>query len=75
MSGTSSLVAPVPGVVAAVPVQVGDVVAEGDPIVILQSMKMDIPVSAESACKVLEILVEEGEEVELGATLARIEAS
>ena len=75
MSGTSSLVAPVAGVVAAVPVQVGDVVAEGDPVV-------DPPVHedghsgrAESAGKVVEILVEEGEEVELGATLARIEAS
>jgi biotin carboxyl carrier protein len=75
MSGTSVLVAPVAGIVASVPVQVGDAVGEGDPVIVLQSMKMDIPVAAEVAGRVAAILVEEGEEVELGARLARIESS
>ena len=75
MSGTTMLVSPVAGVVAAVSVQVGDAVAEGDPVVILQSMKMEIPITAERAGRVVEILVEEGQEVELGAELARIGVS
>lgn len=75
MSRTTMLVAPVAGVVAAVSVQVGDAVAEGDPVVILQSMKMEIPITAGSAGRVVEILVEEGQEVERGAELARIGAS
>jgi biotin carboxyl carrier protein len=73
MSAPGTIVAPVPGLVAAVPVQVGDAVEEGDAIVILQSMKMEIPVAAECAGSVAVILVQEGQEVELGAVLARIE--
>jgi len=36
-------------------------------------MKMEIPVAAECAGSVAVILVQEGQEVELGAVLARIE--
>ena len=45
-----------------------------DPVVILESMKMEIPVGAPSAGRVAEILVEEGEAVEEGQEVAVIEA-
>ena len=64
----------IPGTVFKVEVEVGDVVAEDDPVVILESMKMEIPVGAPSAGRVAEILVEEGEPVEEGQEVAVIEA-
>jgi acetyl-CoA carboxylase biotin carboxyl carrier protein len=52
---------------------VGDVLAEDDPIIILESMKMEIPVPAPSAGKVLEILVEVEEVVNEGDVVAIFE--
>ncbi|MGI9252769.1 MAG: biotin/lipoyl-containing protein [Thermomicrobiales bacterium] len=66
------LVSPLPGLVATVHVSVGDVVSAGDPVVTLQSMKMEIPVGAEESGTVEAILVEEGVEIDTGAPLVRI---
>ncbi|CCG05197.1 biotin/lipoyl-binding carrier protein [Blastococcus saxobsidens] len=54
-------------------VNVGDTVEEGDTVVILESMKMEIPVVAESAGTVREINVSEGGTVEEGQVVAVIE--
>ena len=43
--------------------EVGATVAEGDELVILESMKMEIPVESPCDGKVLEILPDEGESV------------
>jgi acetyl-CoA carboxylase biotin carboxyl carrier protein len=51
----------------------GEVLAEGDVIIILESMKMEIPVEAPCAGTLAEIRVDEGESVEEGAILAVIE--
>jgi acetyl-CoA carboxylase biotin carboxyl carrier protein len=51
----------------------GDELAEGEVILILESMKMEIPVEAPRAGTLVEIRVDEGENVEEGATLAVIE--
>ena len=64
----------IPGTVFKIEVKVGDEVAEDDPVIILESMKMEIPVGAPSAGRVAEILVEEGEAVEEGQEVAVIEA-
>ncbi len=52
---------------------VGAAVAEDEAIVVLESMKMEIPVSAPIACTVVEILVTEGETVNEGQPVAVIE--
>ncbi|HNV58823.1 MAG TPA: biotin/lipoyl-binding carrier protein [Rhodoferax sp.] len=53
----------VSGSVWKVEVTVGQQVNEGDTLVVVESMKMEIPVTAPSAGTVTEILVAEGEAV------------
>ncbi len=50
----------------------GTVVAEDEPVVILESMKMEIPVLAPHAGTVESVLVEEGQQVEEGQPVATI---
>ncbi|WP_067730330.1 acetyl-CoA carboxylase biotin carboxyl carrier protein subunit [Oceanobacillus damuensis] len=52
---------------------VGDSVEEGQDIVILESMKMEIPIAAESAGTVNELKVAEGDFVNEGDVLAIVE--
>jgi acetyl-CoA carboxylase biotin carboxyl carrier protein len=61
------------GTVWKIEVQVGDSVDEGDTVVILESMKMEMPVEAEDAGKVAEILCEEGQAVNEGDPLLVLE--
>ncbi|HZU40697.1 MAG TPA: biotin/lipoyl-binding carrier protein [Solirubrobacteraceae bacterium] len=61
------------GTVWKVEVEVGDTVQEGDTVVILESMKMEMPVEAEDEGVVKEILVEEGQSVSEGETLVVLE--
>lgn len=51
----------------------GDQVAEGDTLVILESMKMEIPVEATAGGKVSEVNVSEGGVVQEGDVIAVIE--
>ncbi len=51
---------------------VGDTVEEEDEIMILESMKMEIPVGAPGKGRITEILVEEAESVQEGQVVARI---
>ena len=53
---------------------VGDSVDEDDEIVILESMKMEIPVAAPKAGRIAEILVEADESIQEDQIIARIEA-
>ena len=50
-------------------VQEGDLIAGGDTLVILESMKMEIPVLAEQPGTVTEVLVGEGDVVQEGDVL------
>jgi len=70
----ADLLSPLPGLVATVHVKEGDIVAAGDPVVTLQSMKMEIPVAAEADGTVEAVLVEEGVEIDTGAPLVRFSA-
>ena len=61
------------GTVWKIECEVGDEIAEGDTVAILESMKMEMPVEAEDAGRVAEILCEEGQAVNEGDTLVVLE--
>ncbi|MFN0091426.1 MAG: biotin/lipoyl-binding carrier protein [Acidimicrobiales bacterium] len=52
-----------------VPAEVGQAVAEGDELVILESMKMEIPVSAPKSGTVAEVRVKPEDQVQEGDVL------
>ena len=54
------------GSVWKIEVAVGDTVSEEDPLIILESMKMEIPLLAPRSGTVIEILVAEGEAIAEG---------
>ncbi|RDW19587.1 hypothetical protein CWR48_07650 [Oceanobacillus arenosus] len=54
-------------------VKPGDVVEEGQDVVILESMKMEIPIAAEDGGTVKELMVAEGDFVNEGDIIAIIE--
>jgi acetyl-CoA carboxylase biotin carboxyl carrier protein len=54
-------------------VSVGDKVEEGQDVVILESMKMEIPIAAESSGVVKHICVQEGDFVNEGDVLIELE--
>ena len=53
-------------------VKVGDVVATGEPVAVLEVMKTYNPVEAPFNCEILEILAEDGEAVEYSQPLFRV---
>tara|TARA_Y100001970_G_scaffold65683_1_gene84040 strand:- start:879 stop:1088 length:210 start_codon:yes stop_codon:yes gene_type:complete len=53
--------------------QPGDVVEVDDEIIILESMKMEIPISSEYKGKIKSIEINEGDEVDEGQTVAILE--
>ena len=65
----SNVEAHITGTVWKVECQVGQEVEEGDTLVILESMKMEMPVEAEDDGTVKEIVCEEGQAVSEGDTL------
>ena len=65
----SEVAAHITGVVWKIECAVGDAVSEGDTVVVLESMKMEMPVEAEEAGTVTEIRCSEGQTVHEGDTL------
>ncbi|MCA9076367.1 MAG: biotin/lipoyl-binding protein [Planctomycetaceae bacterium] len=70
---TGSLTAPLPGVVSEVLVSIGDTVAEGDVLVVIESMKVLHRIAASQTGKVSQLSVKAGETVQAGAVLAMID--
>lgn len=64
----------VTGTVFQIEKAVGDTVDEGDEILILESMKMEIPAIAPGPGRIAEIRVAEGDAVEEGDVVAVLEA-
>ncbi len=61
------------GTVWKIECEIGQEVTEGDTLVILESMKMEMPVEAEDDGTVAEIACEEGQSVSEGDTLVVLE--
>jgi 3-methylcrotonyl-CoA carboxylase alpha subunit len=70
---TGSLSASIPAVVAEVLVSVGETVAAGDKLILLESMKMVIPIQAPYDGAVTKINCTAGESVQAGVPLIEIE--
>jgi acetyl-CoA/propionyl-CoA carboxylase, biotin carboxylase, biotin carboxyl carrier protein len=70
--GTDVLAAPMQGTIVKVLVKEGQQVKVGEPIVVLEAMKMENSILANAPGKVEEIKVEPGQSVETGATIAII---
>jgi pyruvate carboxylase subunit A/propionyl-CoA carboxylase alpha chain len=70
-----SLLAPMPGSVLRVGAAVGDTVTAGQPLIWLEAMKMEHTVTAPSNGVLAELNVEAGQQVDVGAVLARVETT
>ena len=67
-----AVVSPMPGSILDVRVKPGDAVAEGQVVVTLEAMKMEIEVKAESAGVVSAVNVKKGDMVESGSVLVTL---
>ncbi len=61
-----------PGKVLKVMVRVGDLVEPGQALVVIEAMKMETTLAAESAALVKRVRVEEGQTVDHGAVLIEL---
>ena len=74
-SGPQRIVAPMPGKVVRVVGKVGDAVAQRQPVVVIEAMKMENELRASRDGTITEVLVQEGQSVEAGVLLAIITPS
>jgi acetyl/propionyl-CoA carboxylase alpha subunit len=75
LAPAGSLLAPMPGLVRRVLVEVGAVVTAGQPLLVLEAMKMEQTVAAPAAGVVAELRAKAGEQVAAGQILAVVETS
>jgi len=68
-----SLLAPMPGSVIRLGAELGDTVTAGQPLVWLEAMKMEHTITAPADGILTELSVVVGQQVEVGAILARVE--
>jgi biotin carboxyl carrier protein len=72
-AGGHSIKTPLPGVIIDVKVNVGDTVAKGQTVVVLEAMKMENNINADRDGKVVAIQVAKGDTVADGAVLVVLE--
>lgn len=73
-AGPKPVRAPMPGLIVKVEVAVGDTVGKGHGLVVMEAMKMENELTAESAGRVRKILVAPGDTVEKDQVLVELEA-
>lgn len=71
-AGANVVTAPLPGTVTKVTVKVGDAVKAGDQVLLMEAMKMENSITAESNGTVKAILVEAGAQVQSGQALVEL---
>jgi biotin carboxyl carrier protein len=69
------VLAPMPGKVTKVLVKTGQIVMKGQPVVVMEAMKMEYTLKAELAGPIEKIMAEVGSQVSLGDILIEIEQS
>ena len=69
----SSVTAPMVGKILKIEANPGEAVEEDDVVIVMEAMKMEIPVVAPAAGTVKAVKVEVGQSVEAGEELAEIE--
>ncbi|MEG0895565.1 MAG: biotin/lipoyl-containing protein [Oscillospiraceae bacterium] len=67
------VVSPMPGIIVDVKVNVGDMVKEGQPVVVLEAMKMENDVVALKDGKISSVVVKKGDNVNANDVLVTIE--
>ncbi|MFN5251913.1 MAG: acetyl-CoA carboxylase biotin carboxyl carrier protein subunit [Bacteroidia bacterium] len=72
-AGASQIKAPMPGLVLDVAVKVGDTVAKGDKVLVLEAMKMENIIKASGDGTVARILVDKGQTVDKNQILIEFE--
>jgi pyruvate carboxylase subunit B len=72
-AGPAPLVAPMPGMIVRIAVQVGDQVQAGQSLVVMEAMKMENELRATSAGTVKAVLAQPGTAVEKGTILLELE--
>ncbi|RDD70367.1 ATP-binding protein [Paracoccus versutus] len=72
-AGGGMTLSPMPGLVKAIFVEPGQQVAAGEPLAILEAMKMEHTLTAARDGRVAEVLAAAGDQVEAGAALIRLE--
>ncbi|MGE0449952.1 MAG: acetyl-CoA carboxylase biotin carboxyl carrier protein subunit [Vicinamibacterales bacterium] len=74
LAGRQFLSTPMPATVLRVLAAEGDRVRKGDTLVVLEAMKMELPIRAESDAAVVEVRCREGDLVQADAVLVELEA-
>lgn len=72
-AGGGTIVAPMPGSIWSIPVAVGDKVAAGATVIVVEAMKMENEIKTSKAGTVKQILVQKSQEVAVGAPLVIVE--
>ncbi len=71
--GESTIVAPIPGRVVKIQVEVGDLVKAGQPVIVISAMKMESEFKAKKPGRIVDIKVTEGQTVDAHQVLVVIE--
>jgi acetyl-CoA carboxylase biotin carboxyl carrier protein len=69
----ADITAHITGTIFKIEKRVGESVAAGDEVIIMESMKMEIPLESPITGVIKEVLVQEGQPVEEGTLLAVVE--
>lgn len=73
LGGSAGLISQMPGKIVKIFVKAGDEVKAGDPILIMEAMKMENEMRADHDCKIKEIHVKTGQNIETNTSLVSFE--